>query len=571
MIAALAVAAGGILVGSGTLALVRDNSGGSLAGSSALGAAALLVAGWALIAVGLGAARRRPGNRVGPLVVAAGFAWFLAEWNNPGASSSVVFTVGLLCYAGCPPIVAHAVLSYPSGRLGSRLDIAAVATAYAGSFVVLGLGPALVFEPSDQGCSQCATNLVAVASDPELVEAFNRIGVWIGMVSAIVLASLAGWRLFRSTPAARRMRFPVAVPGIAYLGVVASAYAYSTDRGALSNDDADRRLWLVQAATLVVLAGGFVIEWIRSRRARSAVAGIVVDLAEAPLPGGLRETLARSLGDPGLDVAYPVLDGRYVDAGGTPISAEPADGRATTALVNGDRTVAVLIHRKDLLGDRRLVEDVAAAATLAFESERLHAEASAHMAELRTSRARLVTASDAERRRLERDLHDGAQQRLVGLTLATRLLRQQLAQDGNIDLAEQVGVVDAELRRVVDDVRELASGIYPAVLADYGLAAAIRALAERPAVAVGVGAMPQERFPAPVENAAYAVVAAAAIAGPASVTIECRDSDLVVDVETAADPPGRVDLEDRVGALDGTLAIERTADGYRVLAEIPCA
>jgi signal transduction histidine kinase len=571
MIAAVAVAGGGILVGVGTLALVRDNPDGSLAGSSALGAAALLVAGWALIAVGLGAARRRPGNRVGPLVVAAGFTWFIAEWNNPGANSSVVFTVGLLCYAGCPPIVAHAVLSYPSGRLGSGLDTAAVATAYAGAFVVLGLAPALAFEPADQGCSQCAANLVAIASDPGLVAAFNRVGVWMGMASAIVLAVLAGWRLVRSTPAARRMRFPVAVPGIAYLGAVASAYAYSTDRGALSNDDVDRRLWLAQALTLVVIAEGFLIEWMRARRARSAVAGIVVELAEAPLPGGLRQTLARSLGDPGLDVAYPVLDGRYVDAGGTPIGAQPTDGRATTALLHGDQTVAVLVHRKDLLGDRRLVEEVASAATLAFENERLHAEASAQLAELRTSRARLVTASDAERRRLERDLHDGAQQRLVGLTLATRLLRQQLEQDGNVDLAEQVGVVDAELRRVVDDVRELASGIYPAVLADYGLAAAVRALAERPAVAVRAGAMTQERFPAPVENAAYAVVAAAAMSGPAFVTIACRDSELVVDVETAAEPAGRVDLEDRVGALDGTLTIERIADGCRIRAEIPCA
>ena len=237
MIAAVAVSAGGISVGLGTLALVRHNPGGSLTGSSTAGAAALLTAGWLAITVGLVMRRRRPGNRVGALLIAAGFAWFVTEWNNPGAGSSLVFTIGLLGYAACPPLVAHAVLSYPGGHLGSRFEAVAVVVAYAGSLVVLGLGPALVFEPADQGCAQCATNLVAIASNAELVEALTRAGVWLGVAWAIALTLLAGWRAVTSTPAARRIRMPVLVPAVTYLGAVAVTYINAIDRGFLSNDE----------------------------------------------------------------------------------------------------------------------------------------------------------------------------------------------------------------------------------------------------------------------------------------------------------------------------------------------
>ena len=386
--------------------------------------------------------------------------------------------MGLLGYAVRPPLVAHAVLCYPGGRLGSRVDTTVVVSAYVGSLAVLGLGPALVFEPANQGCAQCPTNLVAVASNAELVEALNRAGVWVGAAWATALTVLAGWRAATSTPAARRIRMPVLVPAVAYLGAVAATYLHSLDRGFLSNDELDRRLWSAQAVALISICLGLVVEWIRARRARSAIAGMVVELAEAPPPGGLRDALAGALGDPDLEVAYPDADGRYVDFRGLPVSDVAAAGRATTALVDDDETIAVVIHRGDLLGDRRLVEEAVTAARLAFENERLHAEAGAQLAELQGSRERLVAASDAERRRLERDLHDGAQQRLVGLTLAARLMRSELEREGSTDLAGRIAAAEAELRHVVDDVRKLASGLHPAVLTDYGLAAAVRALAE---------------------------------------------------------------------------------------------
>jgi signal transduction histidine kinase len=571
MIAAMAVSAGGISVGLGTLALVRGGPGGALTGSSPLAAAGLLAAGWLAITVGLVMRRRRPGNLVGVLLVAAGFAWFVTEWNNPAAGSAIVFTVGLLCYASCPPLVAHAVLSYPGGRLGSRVEAIVVVAAYVGSLAVLGLGPALVFEPADQGCAQCATNLLAITSNAELVEAFNRTGVWLGAAWATALAVLAGWRLVRSTPAARRVRMPVLLPAVAYLGAVAATYVHALDRGFLSNDELARRLWSVQAVTLISVGLGLVVEWIRARRARSAIAGMVVELAEAPPPGGLRDALARALGDPDLEIAYPDIDGRSVDFRGSPVSGVAAAGRATTALVSGDQTIAVVLHRSDLLGDRRLVEEAVTAARLAFENERLHAEAGAQLADLRSSRERLVAASDAERRRLERDLHDGAQQRLVGLTLATRLMRTQLEQEECTDLAARVAAAETELRRVVDDVRELASGLHPAVLTDYGLAAAVRALAETSTLPVRLVDATEERFPSAAETTAFLVVAQAAKMGPVSVNVARRGANLVIEVDAAGLPTRLVDLEDRVGVLGGTLTIESAASGTWIRAVIPCA
>ena len=570
MIAAVVVSAAGISIGVGTLALVRHSPGSSLGGDSALGAAALLVAGWAMIAAGVGARRRRPGNRVGPLLIIAGFAWFVTEWNNPAAGSSLVFTVGLVGYTACPPLVADAALRYPSGRLGSVAERAVLVSAYVGTLGVLGLGPALFFEPADQGCAQCADNLVAVTSNAELVVALNRAGVWLGVVWSVALAALAVLRLARSTPAARRARITVVLPASAYLGVVAASYLHSLRRGFLSNDDLDHELWLGQALTLTLVAAGVVVEWIRVHHARSAVAATVAELAAAPPPGGLREALARSLGDPGLEVAYPIGDGRYVDAMGRSTSVESADGRATTALMDRGDIVAVVIHRSDLLGDRRLVEDAVSAARLAFQNERLHAEASAQLDVLRDSRHRLVAASDAERRRLERDLHDGAQQRLVGLALSARLTRTRFERDGDVELAERIATVEAELRKAIDEVRDLASGLHPAVLTDYGLAAALRALAETAASPVNVVGVPEERFPAALETASYLLVAEAAKMGPVSVAIVHDGGTLAVDVNAAGEPPHLVDLQDRVAVLAGTMTSNTEASGVRIRVVFPC-
>ncbi len=308
--------------------------------------------------------------------------------------------------------------------------------------------------------------------------------------------------------------------------------------------------------------------------------------AQAPPPGGLRDILSEMLGDTDLELVYPVGEPpRHVRADGHPASIEPGDGHSATPLVRGGRTVAILRHRAGLLDDAGLVQEVVSAARLGMENERLHAEMLAQLEELRAAQARIVDAGDDERRRLERDLHDGAQQRLVGLSLALRLTRSLSRLAPAPRLTRLIDQADHELRLAIDELRKLAHGIYPAVLADEGLAAAVEALAEGSPTPLTIGDLPQERLPAPVEAAGYFLIAEAcrlirAQAGTEGATVEvkhCGDRLVIKVTVDAAAGPGQepearlADVADRVGALGGHLRVGPIAGGVTLMqAEIPC-
>jgi len=557
----LGIAALGLALGAFSLRVARDHPGYWFAGDSAVGAVALLGAGWAILACGLAVCLRgvRP---AGLLLVATGLAWFLPEWNNPGVRSALAFTMGLCLYAACPPLAAHALFAYPRGKLASPTERAGVAISYVGGVLVLGVLPALFFDPRAEGCGACPPNLVLVADRAELADDLTHVGVYLGLGWAVALVTLGAVRLARGSAANR----PVMAAGVAYLGCVAATFALSLDRGAISNGTAERRLWLGEAAALVAVALAIAWSWLRGRRARSAVARLVVDLAQSPPPGGLRDALAGIVGDPGLILVYPVAPGRLVDARGIP--AKPAPGQQRTSLIRERNVVAVLGHAPGLLDDEQLVDEVTAASRLALENERLQAEVRARVEELRASRARIVEAGDAERKRLERDLHDGAQQRLVGLALSLRLLCSRLA-------IPELERAEAELRLAVEELRELAHGIFPAVLVDEGFAAAVEALAEDTRVLVHIEGLPEGRLPAAVETAAYTVVAAGADAARSRLVVGATVTEgvLAVDLETdAIEGLDTVGLEDRLGALDGRLAVGPGADGRSwIHAELPCA
>ena len=569
MLLRLALWPAGLALGAVSLALAREGPAFSFAGSSLGGAAALLVAGWALLACGLVFWGRRPANAVGPLLAAAGCAWFLAEWDNPGVGSAVVFTVGLVLFAACPPLAAWAMLAYPGGRLASWEERVAVAVALAGAVIVLGFLPALFYDPAAFGCIQCPDNLLVVADEPGLIDDLNRIGFHLGLTWSLLLIAVAAWRVARSSWTKRRVVAPVVVAGCVYLGLVAATFATNLDRGFVGSRTLDRQLWFAQAAALVALAVAVAWGLLRTRHTRSSLARLVVELGESAPAGGLRDGLAEALADPDLEIAYPVGEGRYADVRGRVVDAAPQDGRTATPLVRDGRPVALLLHRADLLDSPEPIEEVASAARLALENERLQAEARAQLEDLRSSRARIVEAGDAERRRLERDLHDGAQQRLVGLSLALRLLRSRLGSDEDGELVARLDEAEAELGKAITELRELAYGIHPAVLSDEGLAAAVEALAED--APVRIAGLPEERFSPAVETAAYLVVAQAVKTGAVRVSAGRLDGALVVDVEVATEPEGLLELEDRVGALDGRLGLERAADGrVRIRAEIPC-
>jgi signal transduction histidine kinase len=318
------------------------------------------------------------------------------------------------------------------------------------------------------------------------------------------------------------------------------------------------------------------------------VADLVVQLGQAGAPGRLRDALARALHDPHLTLAYwlPQQE-RFVDLDGLPIELPRDEGSGLTAtlVVHEGRTVAALIHDVLLREDPELVQGVSAAAGMALANERLQAELRANLDELKASRIRIVEAADAERRRVERDLHDGTQQRLLSISMALGLAESKL--DSDPEAARRVvREARASLGMALQELRELSQGIHPGILTERGLAAAIEELAYGARLPLDLDIRLAERLPDRVEAAAYYVVSEAltniakhAQATAVRIQVE-RDDDRAV-VEIADDGIGGADdcrgsglrgLADRVEALDGRLRVASPhGAGTVVTAELPCA
>jgi signal transduction histidine kinase len=292
--------------------------------------------------------------------------------------------------------------------------------------------------------------------------------------------------------------------------------------------------------------------------------------------------LADALGDPELELLFWLpTEGFHVDANGRTVRLPDAPGRARTPVRRGELQLATVVHDAALGRRPNLLESVLAAAGLAIEIGRLRAEVRRRLAEVEDSRTRIVTASYEERRRLERDLHDGAQQRLVSIGLALRHVQSRLPQAGQEALELDASV--KELGQAIDELRELARGVRPAGLDD-GLATALGALASRSSVRTRVEAT-DERFDDRLETAAYFVVSEAltnavkhAQASAVTVSAERRNGKLVVSVSDdgvggASDAHGfgLVGMSDRVAALGGRLRVDSAAgEGTVVTAELPC-
>ncbi|MEA2301101.1 MAG: hypothetical protein QOE44_1636 [Solirubrobacteraceae bacterium] len=317
-------------------------------------------------------------------------------------------------------------------------------------------------------------------------------------------------------------------------------------------------------------------------------------LATRIAPGDpVRQTLAESLGDRTLSIAYWLEDRSvFVDEHGHPVSLpEAGSDRAWTAVDYGGRRVAAIVHDANLDASPELIAAAAAGASLAIDNDRLKADLRARVEELRASRVRIVEAGDAARRRLERDLHDGAQQQLVALAIDLRILRSRLGSSGGAgagagaEAIELIDGIDEKLAAALAELRELARGIHPAILSDRGLEPALDALATRVPVPVACQVDLPVRPPPPVEAAAYFVVAEALTnvlkyARAERVTVRAfqEDEDIVVEVDDdgiggadAGRGSGLRGLDDRVGALDGTLTVVSQAGaGTLVRARIPC-
>jgi signal transduction histidine kinase len=519
------------------------------------------------MAAGLWVWAWRTKTRMGPVMYwwPALFVAFDLSYAYP--ASRLALTIGLALFTMGPIAYSQMTLSYPNGRLEGRLAWIYIFVLAYGAQVVQNLYNLLVLEGS----------YLYVGAPPFSLEWWNR-GWSIEVMAVIPIGLWLVWRkLLRSAPGARRTFLPLAL-ALTVASIFAEIVAYTVVAGdqdalvAVTSYD-----WIITASAAAGVLGSF-IGLYAPRLARGTMGDLVVALDRAE-PGAVGRSLARAIGDPSLELALWLPERRcWVDEQGRELSLPRGPDRAVTMI---GKDLAAIVHDPVFLDQPAMLEAVGSAARFALENERLHAELRLQLAELRESRARIVRAGDEERRRLERDLHDGAQQRLLGVGMALQLLRASRDDERQRLLDE----TDAEVQAALAELRELARGIHPAVLTDHGLGPAIRTLAERSPLPVEVGAS-DERLAGEIETAVYFIVAEAlanvakhARASKARVSVARENGIVRVEVSDdgvgGAAPDGGTGLRglaDRAGALDGKLVVESLAGyGTRVVAEIPCA
>jgi signal transduction histidine kinase len=524
------------------------------------------------VLVGLIAWWRRPESRLGPLMSAAGIAMGLSTLQF--ATPDLLFTTGAVFDLVPAALFLHLCLAFPDGRLRSRVERDVVVAAYAAAvglqLAKMALGE---FGPA---------NLLAGWTHPDASAAVQQVQlVSLSTTLAFGACVLAIRRQHEGR--SRRRSLGLLLASFA-LGLVLCAALFVV--GAFDVfDSAFRPLQRVTLAAIGLAPFAFLIGLLEARLAGSAVGRLLIDLRTDLAPAHLRASLAEALRDPTLTLAYWLPDfQRFVDLDGRPVDVPDGNGRATTTIERDGEPFAALLHDHGLADERDLLAGVTAAAAIALDNARLHAELNARVEELRGSRARVIEAAQRERQRLERDLHDGAQQRLIALSLELSLLEKRLGDDP--DAQTRVDLARREVALSLAELRDVAHGIHPAVLSGHGLEVALQSVVARAPFPVHLAVELKGRLREPLEVAAYYVVSESlantakhAHASSATVAVG-RGRDHVV-VEVVDDGIGGADTEggtglrglaDRVEALGGRLRVwTPTGGGTRVRAEIPCA
>ncbi len=511
---------------------------------------------WGFVGVGSYAWLRRPDNATGKLMVIVGVLVGLTGFQF--FDTPALLGLGLAVDTLSGSVLIHLLLAFPSGRVEGRWARRVVACGYVAGFAQI---PALLFTPCDEGC--------AIDENPWVIADVEVLSAIFGLIQGLSLlfAIVAGvtvllYRWRTSGHFQRRGLEPVLL-----LGATILALGLALVIANIAGGGAADVVQILFFGTFALVPWAFLLGLMRTRFFRTATVGRVIERITQD-PRGVRDTLAVELNDPTLEVAYWLPERGYVDVRGLPV-AEPGAGRVQTDIEHEGRCVGALIHDQVLCESPEVLREAAAAAALAFENVRLEVELRARLEALRASRMRLVEAGDAERRRLGRDLHDGAQQRLVALMIELQLARERFDSDP-AGARELVDSAFANAQEAVGELRALAAGIHPAVLSQRGLDAALESLASRSKVPVELESELEERLPSAVETAAYFVVAEAltnvakyAEATHARVEVRRENGAAVVDIRddgvggaAIGNGTGLSGLIDRVGVLDGTLEVE---------------
>jgi signal transduction histidine kinase len=541
------------------------------------------------IAVGLYARRHPPFERFGTLLVAIGFGWFLTTLS--GSSNELLYSIGRVSGWLAEGALVYVVLAFPTGRLAGvdRILVVAIAVVIGLLFLPTALlvesySTPSVYMSCDANCPGNAFMLVS--SEPAFVEDVIRplrevLAVAIFAAAALRLVS----RMEHATHLMRRLLAPVAIVAMARLvALVVGSAARAIDQYSTFTEATG---WLI-ALGLPALACGFLVGVLRWRLFSAvAMERLAARLRAHPRPGDLRDALAGAFEDPSLEILYWIGDehgGRWADAEGGTVdrdALEPA--RSVTEVLDGDRPVAAIVHDPALQADRAFIESATSYAAMTFDNHRLSVQSSALLQEISDSRARIQAAADDERRRIEADLHDGAQQRLVALRIKLELAAERLADgNGHSELLRDLG---QEVDEALDELRSLARGIYPAPLGR-GLVEALRSAALQSALPTAVLATGVGRYSREIETAAYfccleAMQNAAKHARGATATVidllengalmfEVRDDGAGFDPARVHGGVGFTSMHDRIAAVGGKLEIDSSPGrGTRVTATIP--
>jgi len=539
-----------------------------------------VAAGAALVATGSLAwiLRRRT---IGALAMGAGLCWFGADWAGAVAVASSVRPLALVASLLTLPLLAHLVL-HANRSDSSPTTRRALLLTYAGTGI-LGLAWMAAYVPwADPDCLALCDTRGGPFGNVAAARAFAAAWQLLTAVTGVAMTAWAIARYARASPIARQAAARTLLPGAA----VGLAWTYWAVALLLPSSvvpptgDVLISAFVARVIAGLVLCAGLAGLLLAGRRTLLAVRTIAAQLSPLPGGGSLRTALAGALGDPDLQLVFP-LPGRPGSVNATGIVvADPQAGAGThlTPIEYRGETVAIAVAAGST-PDVPLGEDLGDAVRLAAENERLLAAVRHEVLQLRASRARIVETGDAARKAIERDLHDGAQHRMLGVLHELSLARVRAEETGDEIMAPRLARAVDDADAAIESLRRLARGIHHATLTEAGLLLALEALADEAPIPVEVEAPTDVRYSPEVEATAWRVVADAVALGSrlgaaglvARVTQVGDRLRIQVEIDGAAGVPELIGLDDRVGAAGGSIAVDDSMPGaLRLLAELPC-
>jgi signal transduction histidine kinase len=543
------------------------------------------------IAVGLYALRAPVNRSFGVALLGIGFAWSLTALAE--SDLSVPHTIGRLATWLTFPCVVYLLLAFPHGRIEKGLD-RAVFIGVVGVMVLLfyGTAPLVQAFPPKTLWSTCTTDCPANAlfvldEQPAFLTKLILVREWLVELLWLGLfySMFRRWRA--ASPLQRRAMGPAFIAGT-LLGV--SHYAHITTRQLGVAADTVIALSSVWTFCIVAVCAAFLFGLVRRRmHLAGALARLGVALRASDDPAHMREALAVALGDSTTQLLFrDPGSGAWHDARRHAVRwpQELAADRAVTAIDTDDgRHGVALIHDVTLLDDQELLDGVSGMVLAGWRHERLTADLGRAMTDLKDSRRRIAEAADVERARIERDLHDGAQQRLVALRIRLGLTEELLKTDPGAGVQE-VHELGFEAERSLEELRSLAHGVYPPLLTDSGLPEALRSVAAQAPMPVHVVAVGVTRHPIEIESAVYFTCVEALqnalkhAGGAAGVWIKLSQTRSRLRFEVRDDGPGFIladhdgrglrNMHDRIEAIGGDLEVDsKPGHGTRIIGSIP--